>query len=553
MSVPNNNGTAEKRSPLLRVLHTIYWIVFAISLVIVLAFAAFKIFIDKPVVDNPEIVIPPTSSVSPAPGQPGGDQLMALAVGMQPVRAQALAAYGILRLDAAGGVQIQHRQCVVLRHFHQNGAVHMQRMHLILALIVRIHFLIAVERGEDDDGLSDVFFQKALHQHMAGAVEGIHRAVLKRAKRSIAVAKVVGAAEYHHRVGGGVHLFDSGGKPALMRLGGHAALTGDARAADAVVVHGFQFVFTPQNVRIAVGGAGGPHTLGDAVAQHIDHAVFQFHKATSFAAVVSLYLRFEQVSMRRVNTIPVSLCIPAFALYETACFEYNGFIPHKGKEKILMKAFNVNSGFLYGVTAVVIVYVLAQSLFFLVRAAKRARQLGIESSVIKKTILSSGLFSVAPAVAILLGVITLSKFMGLPLPWLRLSILGALTYELPAASTTATAMNLSLSTAITDPKAYSAIAWVMTLGIIPGIFVVLFGLKKIQSGIVSIKSKDPKWGELFMSSMFLGMISAFVGTLFADVRMGVPGFIPIVVALVSAVIMGILGILIKVCKMNWLE
>ena len=218
-----------------------------------------------------------------------------------------------------------------------------------------------------------------------------------------------------------------------------------------------------------------------------------------------------------------------------------------------MKAFSVNSGFLYCVTGVVIVYVLAQSLFFLVRAARRAKQLGIETSVIKKTILSSGLFSVAPAVAILLGVITLSKFMGLPLPWLRLSILGALTYELPAASTTATAMNLGLSSAITDPKAYSAIAWVMTLGIIPGIFVVLFGLKKIQSGIVSIKSKDPKWGELFMSSMFLGMISAFVGTLFADVRMGVPGFIPIVVALVSALIMAILGILIKVCKLSWLE
>jgi len=218
-----------------------------------------------------------------------------------------------------------------------------------------------------------------------------------------------------------------------------------------------------------------------------------------------------------------------------------------------MKEFSVNSGFLYGVTAVVIIYVLAQSVFFLVRAAKRAKELGIASSTIKKTILSSGLFSVAPAVAILLGVITLSKFMGLPLPWLRLSILGALTYELPAASTTATAMNLSLSTAITDPRAYSAIAWVMTLGIIPGIFVVLFGLKKIQSGIVSIKSKDAKWGELFMSSMFLGMISAFVGTLFADVRLGVPGFIPIVVALISAVIMAVLGILIKVCKMSWLE
>ncbi len=218
-----------------------------------------------------------------------------------------------------------------------------------------------------------------------------------------------------------------------------------------------------------------------------------------------------------------------------------------------MKEFNVNSGFLYGVTVVVIVYVLAQSLFFLIRAAKRAKQLGIQSNVIKKTILSSALFTIAPAVAILLGVITLSKFLGLPLPWLRLSILGALTYELPAASTTATAMNLSLSQQITDPRAFTAIAWVMTLGIIPGIFLVLFGLKKIQSGIVSIKSKDAKWGELFMASMFLGMISAFVGMLFSDIRSGLPGLIPIAVALVSAVIMAVCGILIKVCKAAWLE
>lgn len=218
-----------------------------------------------------------------------------------------------------------------------------------------------------------------------------------------------------------------------------------------------------------------------------------------------------------------------------------------------MPEFSVNSPFLYGVTAVVILYVLAQSVFFLVRAAKRARQLGISAAVIKKTVLSSGLFSIAPAVAILLGVITLSKFLGLPLPWLRLSILGALTYELPAATSTATAMELSLSQTITDPHAFTAIAWVMTLGIIPGIFVVLFGLKKMQSGIVSIKSKDAKWGELFMSSMFLGMISAFVGTLFSEVHLGVPGFIPLAVALVSALIMAVCGILIKKYKIAWLE
>ena len=56
-----------------------------------------------------------------------------------------------------------------------------------------------------------------------------------------------------------------------------------------------------------------------------------------------------------------------------------------------------------------------------------------------------------------------------------------------------------------------------------------------------------------MNAMFLGMISAFVGMLFADIRLGIPGFIPVVVAVISAAIMGICGILIKVCKIKWLE
>ena len=218
-----------------------------------------------------------------------------------------------------------------------------------------------------------------------------------------------------------------------------------------------------------------------------------------------------------------------------------------------MSTFQVNSPFLYAVTAVVILFVLAQSVFFLVRAARRAKQLGISGSVVSKTIASTAVFTIAPAVAILLGVITLSKFLGLPLPWLRLSVLGALTYELPAATSTATAMNLSLSQPIADPRAYTAIAWVMTLGIIPGIFIVLFGLKKIQSGIGSIKTKDAAWGEIFLSSMFLGMISAFVGMLFADVREGLSGYIPIVVALISAAIMGVCGLLLKKLKWTWLE
>ena len=215
--------------------------------------------------------------------------------------------------------------------------------------------------------------------------------------------------------------------------------------------------------------------------------------------------------------------------------------------------FNTNSTFLYLIAVLVIVFVLAQSVFFLVRAYRRGKELGMDTKKLNKTILSTSVFTIAPAVSILLGVVTLSKFLGIPLPWIRLSVIGALTYELPAATSTANAFGVPLSEMITDPKVYTAIAWVMTLGILPSIILTPILMKKIQSGLVKIKNKDSKWGDIFMSALFLGMISAFLGMVFGDVRNGLAGWIPIFVLLVSAALMGVCGILIKKCKMEWLE
>ncbi len=215
--------------------------------------------------------------------------------------------------------------------------------------------------------------------------------------------------------------------------------------------------------------------------------------------------------------------------------------------------FSTNSTLLFVVAGGVILFVLAQSFFFLIRAYRRAKELGMDMKQVRKTIWSSALFTIAPAVSILLGVITLSKFLGLPLPWIRMSVIGAITYELPAATSTAKALGISLSETITDPRIYSAIAWVMTLGILPSIILVPLLLKKIQKGLLKMKNKDAKWGDLFSTSLFLGMIAAFSGMVFADVRNGLEGWIPVFVLICSAVVMGICGLLIKKCKMKWLE
>ena len=215
--------------------------------------------------------------------------------------------------------------------------------------------------------------------------------------------------------------------------------------------------------------------------------------------------------------------------------------------------FSTNSVFMYIVAVCVIHFVLAQSVFFLVRAYRRGKALGLSTAKLKKTILSTAVFTIAPAISFLVGVVTLAKFLGIPLPWIRMSVIGAITYELPAATSTANALGISLSEMVTDPKIYSAIAWVMTLGIMPSIILTHILMKKIRGGMIKIRNKDSKWGDLFLTSMFLGMISAFLGMVFADIRNGLQGWIPIFVLLVSAAIMGICGLLIRKCGWKWLE
>ena len=215
-------------------------------------------------------------------------------------------------------------------------------------------------------------------------------------------------------------------------------------------------------------------------------------------------------------------------------------------------SFHPNSTFLYGIAVLVILFVLAQSAFFLVRSYRRGKELGISAQRLKKTILSTAVFTIAPAISFLLGVVTLAKFLGIPLPWIRMSVIGAITYELPAATSTANALGISLSELITDPKVYSAIAWVMTLGILPSIILPPILMKRIQSGVVNLKNRDGKWGDIFMTSLFLGMISAFLGMVFANVRSGLAGWIPTFVMLVSAGLMAVCGLLIK-RGAKWLE
>lgn len=218
--------------------------------------------------------------------------------------------------------------------------------------------------------------------------------------------------------------------------------------------------------------------------------------------------------------------------------------------------FSVNSPILYIMVGVLIAAVLAQSVYFLVKAWKRAVELGVSREVLKKTASSSAVFTIAPAVAILVGVVSLSNSLGVALPWLRLSIIGSLTYETVAAGTALEELGLGLETQITNASDYVTVLWVMTLGILIGLVIVPLLTKKIQNGMVKLGNMDKRWSEILNNAMFLGMISAFLGYVFCDVSLAfngdTSGLIPVCVMFVSAVVMAICGGASVKFKIRWL-
>ncbi len=218
--------------------------------------------------------------------------------------------------------------------------------------------------------------------------------------------------------------------------------------------------------------------------------------------------------------------------------------------------FSVNHPILYILVGAIIAVVLAQSVYFLVRAVKRAKALGISAATVKKTISSSAIFTVAPAISILVSVLALSKSLGVALPWLRLSVIGSMSYEVVASQNVLEAAGVADGTVITDPSIFLSVVWVMTLSIAAGLLLVPFMTKGIQNGMTKMGMKDKKWSEIFNNAMFLGMISAFLGFVFCDVLHVTTGdtscLIPVCVMVSSALIMAICGLFATKLKIRWL-
>ncbi|MGN1203116.1 MAG: DUF5058 family protein [Eubacterium sp.] len=208
----------------------------------------------------------------------------------------------------------------------------------------------------------------------------------------------------------------------------------------------------------------------------------------------------------------------------------------------------------------VVVFVIAQAVFFLVRAIKRAKKLGIDKSTIKSTIVSSGLFTIAPAIGIVATVLTLSAGLGYVLPWIRLTVIGNISYEVTAATNAVEAYGLTggIANPIEDPTVFATVAWVMTLGSIMPLILIPIFLKKVQNKIGKTVSKNSKWSSVMSAAAFIGLIAAFVARAIAGqgeegITGDGAGILSLAALLFSVVLMLILQKVAAVKKWRWLE
>lgn len=239
---------------------------------------------------------------------------------------------------------------------------------------------------------------------------------------------------------------------------------------------------------------------------------------------------------------------------------------------------------LYIIAGVIILFVLGQSLFFLIKAWKHGKELGIDTKKLKNAVTSSALFSLPSALSVLATVIALAPALGLVIPWVRLSVIGNITYETVAATNAIEAFGITtgISEKITDPAVYAGVAWVMTIGICFSLVILPFVAKPLHKKFLKLnrkpaseeateetvntgettKAKKKRGFAGFIDyvtpALFIGLIGAYVsnsilGSGKPDEPLDGAGVLSVLTLVTSIVVSIVLELISNKFKLTWLE
>ena len=242
---------------------------------------------------------------------------------------------------------------------------------------------------------------------------------------------------------------------------------------------------------------------------------------------------------------------------------------------------------MYLMYALIVVFISAEAIFYLVKSVKKAKKIGMDMTKIKKVIKTSASFSVLPAIGIGIGVVTLIGSLGITVPAIRLSVIGALQYETQMADGAAKAitgstdgLTLLIQRGVTAQD-YATIVTLMTVAIIAGPVLVVLFYKKLQPKLAKLgamkvggavdpdtatknlesdaKKANPNGinlGDLAFQVSFIGMIIGYIAMSIGAIA-AMPGRITsyynFIAVIVAALFMVLSDFLVKKLNWKWLD
>lgn len=200
---------------------------------------------------------------------------------------------------------------------------------------------------------------------------------------------------------------------------------------------------------------------------------------------------------------------------------------------------------IYAMVICGILFVMTFAVLSLRKSWKRALELGYKKEQLMNVVKASVSFSVVPSIAIIIGFFSIAALLGIPWPWWRLSVVGAVSYELMASDMALKAANVQLASA--TGTEFVLIMFVMTIGILGGLVTSLFIAKKVQSGTLKRSAGDPRWGALGNSVFMMTIMVVFIIPMI--LKLGVD----LLTIFTSATIAIILTRIIKKTGATWLN
>ncbi|MFW5714754.1 MAG: DUF5058 family protein [bacterium] len=203
-----------------------------------------------------------------------------------------------------------------------------------------------------------------------------------------------------------------------------------------------------------------------------------------------------------------------------------------------------NANVLKWAVAGIVLFILLQSLLFLWIAVKRGRAAGVSGEAMRKAFRAGVTTSIIPTLPILMALIAIAPVLGLPVSWMRLSVIGSAPYELMAAGIGAKTMGVhSLGGETFTVGVFANAIWVMCIGSFWAIMIVALFYKGLKKRYALKASGDKRWQEVLTSSCFMGVFALFMADPLTS------GGVPLATFVTSALLM--IGCLLLIVKFKF--